>query len=279
MVSQTIIVDTLPTATINARPFICQGQTELISLSDYTMSTDSFFWDFGSGRTTHYSTDQGPYGVIWDNAGKMLISLKMKNKTCFNTVTDTVVVRARPDASFKADGYEQGAQICSGDSILMTPNKLEINSEYSWTPSRFFDNYSKQPVTHARIDFSGFVKLNVVDAYGCMNADSMYMNTKPCCDVYLPSAFSPNGDGTNDYFRIVPTYIRSPKGVERNIDVRSLKVINRWGQVVFETADDKGGWDGNLGGKPQDAGTYFYYINFKCDGRTFEQKGEVVLVR
>lgn len=275
MYAKTIQIDTLPTAVIENRPNICQGQTELISLSSYTLSTDSFFWSWDGGRTTHYATDQGPYGLIWDNPGKKMISLRLVNKLCSNTMIDSLIVQPKPSAAFDIDGYQPAKPFCSGDSLRMTAKVISPTSSYSWSPTRFFDNYSTEPSTFGRVDFTSMIKLNVTDQYGCTSADSLKVTVKACCDVNFPSAFSPNGDGKNDVFRVIPR----PMGEQRQFDVRSFKVVNRYGQVVFETADELKGWDGNLNGKPLDMGSYFYYIGYKCDGKMMEVKGEVILVR
>lgn len=273
--TKNIRVDPVPTADIEVRPNICQGQTELVSLRSYTSTVDSFFWAWDGGYTTHYSTDQGPYGVIWNDAGKKYITLRLVDELCSATITDSTYIHAKPDATFKVDGYAADRLFCIGDSILMTANTILPAAKYSWTPSRFFDTYSSLPVTYARIDYKSYVKLSVTDEFGCFNSDSVLINTKSCCEIGFPTAFTPNNDGRNDLFRPFP----QATGNERFVNVRTFKVVNRYGQVVYETANTRGGWDGTLNGKPQDAGTYFYYINFQCDGKSVDQKGEVILVR
>jgi gliding motility-associated-like protein len=279
--SKTITIDTIPTAVIEARPNICQGQRELISLSEYTMTTDSFFWDFMDGKLQNYSTDQGPYGLIWEVPGKKVISLRMVNKLCSVTYTDTVNVHPRPDAKFAIGGYGSDKQFCEGDSLLMTPNTVAPSSTYSWTPARYFDNYSNASVAWGHIDHQGYIKLNVTDQYGCMNSDSLMVLTKPCCQVFFPNAFTPNGDGTNDLFRIVPTtqVKTSTSGVQRNLEIRTFRITNRWGQTVYESANQYGAWDGKINGKDADLGNYNYYLRYKCGGQDFEQKGDFILIR
>lgn len=275
LVTKTIRVDTLPTAIIGLRPNICAGQTELVSLASYTISTDSFFWNWDGGVTSFYSTDQGPYGVTWNTSGEKTVSVRLVNKLCSNTMSLKTMVNPKPDASFKVDGWAAEKMFCSGDSVRITANTIVPSSKYSWTPTRFFDNYSDLPNTYGRLDFSTSIKLRVEDEYGCFNSDSLTVKTKGCCEVRFPSAFSPNGDGKNDIFRMIPRQ----NGEQRNLDLRSMKIVNRYGQVVFETADERRGWDGNLNGKAQDMGSYFYYINYRCDGKILEEKGEFVLVR
>ncbi len=77
---------------------------------------------------------------------------------------------------------------------------------------------------------------------------------EPCENcLVIPDAFSPNGDGHNDVF----------KGLVRcQVSQYNMKVYNRWGNLLFSTADAYTGWDGTYNGIPQDMGTYFYYITY-----------------
>jgi gliding motility-associated-like protein len=93
-----------------------------------------------------------------------------------------------------------------------------------------------------------------------------------CCEDYLfiPSAFSPNGDGRNDEFRI-------QKGPQDKLV--QFNIFNRWGQLIF-TERDGAAWNGTQNGQPADMGVYFYDILIGCDrGSLIEKKGEITLVR
>jgi gliding motility-associated-like protein len=270
--SKPIEVKAIPTASIAAKTNICQNATEIISLYSYTPTIDSFIWDWDGGTPIHYATDQGPYGVKWTQAGTKTISLIVTDRLCRDTLTDTVIIHGAPDAGIV--GYNPGVDvnICVGDSLLLQANTIKPASSYVWSPARFFDGYDNIPVTYARIDYNDYITLEVTDEYGCKNADSILvkMKTEGCCVLTLPSAFTPNGDGKNDKFRILSAGLHG---------VSTFRVMNRWGQTVFETADQETGWDGNMNGKPQDIGTYLYFVRFKCNGRYTEQKGEVTLIR
>jgi gliding motility-associated-like protein len=187
------------------------------------------------------------------------------------------MIRNAPDARIM--GYD-GKEICESDSILLQPGTVVPTSTYKWTPARFFDDYSEIPVTYARVDFNDKIKLEVTDEFGCKAADSLAFKTKPCCEVVFPTAFTPNGDGKNDYFH--PVYIGSGTKSHMNEggkELKTFRIVNRWGQAVFESANSNKGWDGMMNGKPQDMGNYYYYINYTCNGRPAEQKGELMLVR
>ncbi len=112
------------------------------------------------------------------------------------------------------------------------------------------------------------VKLNVASAY-CSNADSIKIKVSDS-DIQVPYAFSPNGDGINDEFRVAYRSIVSFK----------CWVYNRWGKQVFFWTDPQKGWDGKINGKAASQGAYFYIIEAKgADGKEHSRKGNINLLR
>lgn len=267
---EAINVKPIPTADILAKDDLCLGQTDLITVSYYTPTIETFSWNFDGGETSHFATDQGPFGVHWYTAGTKVIELTLLDNECTATVRDTVEVHEKPDARIIASNYTVGDVICSSDSIKLSAGTVEPTSSYTWSPSNFFNNHSDIPVTFARVDFTGYVKLRVEDEFGCYATDSLLIETRPCCDMQFPTAFSPNNDGKNDRFRALTL---------GNFDVKTFKIFNRYGQTIYEGRDITNGWDGSFNSEPQDMNTYFYFISYVCDGETIEQSGEFVLVR
>jgi len=98
------------------------------------------------------------------------------------------------------------------------------------------------------------------------------VQVKPCCNMVIANAFSPNGDGKNDLF-----YLQ----VQESVIVHQFSIFNRYGQMVFDTVDLSQGWDGNFMGQPADIGVYFYYLKYLCLGSDEEivQKGDITLLR
>jgi gliding motility-associated-like protein len=106
-------------------------------------------------------------------------------------------------------------------------------------------------------------------------------NVLNCCDtilkcnrvvdqlIIIPNAFSPDGNGYNDFFNIVT----------RNVEVTSIKIFNRLGNEIFATTDQNKGWDGKFKGKICDVGTYFYAIEYSLRGKKRIAKGDVSLIR
>ena len=89
--------------------------------------------------------------------------------------------------------------------------------------------------------------------------------------VFVPTAFSPNGDNINDLFRV-----KAP-GVDK---LFFLKVYNRWGQEVFTTNNLSAGWDGTFNSKNQPGGSYIWILRGKdIFGNIINQSGSVLLIR
>ncbi len=89
-------------------------------------------------------------------------------------------------------------------------------------------------------------------------------------DIFVPNTFTPNGDGSNDVL-----YVRS-----RMIERLSFQVFDRWGEKVFETDDQRKGWDGIYKGRPVDPAVFVYHLTAWCvDGQEFFTKGNVTVVR
>jgi gliding motility-associated-like protein len=97
---------------------------------------------------------------------------------------------------------------------------------------------------------------------------SIYVIDQPLID--FPTAYSPNGDGLNDYFT---------PDTDGNITIDYFQIYNRWGEKVYEHSSLSKGWDGTFLGKPAANGLYTYTLRFSYLGRSFTKSGEVMMVR
>ncbi|MFQ5448300.1 MAG: gliding motility-associated C-terminal domain-containing protein, partial [Saprospiraceae bacterium] len=106
---------------------------------------------------------------------------------------------------------------------------------------------------------------------GCTDESSHDVTVlKPVYDI--PNAFSPNGDELNQRFNVVIN--------GENIDVISIKIWNRWGQLVHEETNSNTGWDGRQNGQPTPSDVYVYRIVMRLpDGREVKRSGDVTLLR
>jgi gliding motility-associated-like protein len=121
--------------------------------------------------------------------------------------------------------------------------------------------------------YFGYYFLTVSDANDCVVKDTIYIEPGPCCEqVFLPNAFSPNGDGRNDVFKITTT---------AGIELKQFSVFDRWGNEVWKTYNFRDTWDGSYDGEHEDMNTFFYVFKYKCltDGNIYMKKGDIMLVR
>jgi len=102
----------------------------------------------------------------------------------------------------------------------------------------------------------------------CFNSSPNYDCS---CHIYLPNAFTPNADEFNNQF--------GPK-VDCPLDLYQLTIINRWGQIVFESFDSKVLWDGTYNNKSEPNGLYLYYVRYRfvSDSETKVKSGHLTLL-
>lgn len=269
-----ILVALAPVTTIQMQNDACIDETINLSLIYETADIEDYQWDFNGGEVVYGSFPKGPFGVRWNNSGLKLASLVTDNKGCISKPsTDTVRIHDRPDARITASTNN----ICAGDSVLFSA-AYEFGSSYQWLPPKYFGTQHDHEIW-GTVNYTGFVTLNVTSRYNCIGTDSIFMNARPCCEVYFPTAFTPNNDGKNDIFRML-TMTKNQDAKTRAHEIAVFRIQNRWGQTVFETADETLGWDGTYNGEPQDMGSYYYYVKYKCsDGNYYESKGELTLIR
>lgn len=115
--------------------------------------------------------------------------------------------------------------------------------------------------------------VRVVDANSCRDSALILLEYTDCCTPLMANAFTPNGDGKNDLFRVVS---------QGQMQLKAFAVFNRFGQRVFYTTNINEGWDGSFSGNPAEVGTYFYHVTATC-GNSNEHavnlKGDIILVR
>ncbi len=267
----TYIVDVreAPYAPTNIKDDVCQGQTLEVSLGYANEQIDKFDWNFDGAEIVYGTEGGGPYGIRWSTSGQHIVEMVAWTNSCPSIpIYDTVNVHPLADAHI---GDISNSNICAGDSVMFTAERYNPAYLYQWQPAIYFGTQTNQGQVYGYVERSGYITLNVTTEFGCTSTDSALISAQPCCEMYFPNAFTPNGDGKNDVFRPIS------KG---NQIIKTFRVTNRWGQVMFETVNPKIGWDGKFNGVVQDLGTYYYYIKYACaNGKVYEEKGEVLLIK
>ena len=145
--------------------------------------------------------------------------------------------------------------------------------DYTWSPAESLD-YADIFNPIASPEETTTYIVSVEGDNGCSSSREVTVVViDPSCSepfVFIPSGFTPNGDGENDVF-----YVRG-----NNIDEVYLAVYNRWGQKLFETNDKEIGWDGVFKGRELPPDVYGFYLEAKCfNGDTYFKKGNITLIR
>lgn len=264
----TVTVRPSPVIAFSAKQDACVDEVVNVALYYTTNNVTQYSYDFAGGDMVYGTATGGPYGIRWTTPGTKVITLNANTTGCRARVTyDTIRIHAYPDARIRT---VSNTNICTGDSVLFTASEQDSNARFYWTPDYFFSSGNIYQAWGV-VKKDGFVRLDVESKWGCRSSDSVKINAKPCCELFFPNVFSPNNDAKNDFFRPVTI---------GHHNIANFRVVNRWGQTVYESKDERKGWDGTYNGKPQDVGTYYYYIKYQCSTNEYiEQKGEVLLLR
>ena len=253
-------VNILPLPTLSfliEQDTICQGQAIDFNgvISPYYQQIT---WDFGDGLQT-YNEERVQHS--YDQHGTFIATIKTVNKGCPDRFfSDTITVRPHPVVNIGHD-----TALCPGNAPILLTN-LVANSTavtYRWNNnSAAAQLIAKEPGTYWLEVSNGL----------CSNTDSVEIVKS--CYIDIPNSFTPNGDGLNDYF--FPRQFLS-----RDLTAFDLQVVNRWGELVFETKELTGrGWDGQFNGQGQPQGVYIYIIKASFANGTVEKhQGNVSLLR
>jgi gliding motility-associated-like protein len=163
-----------------------------------------------------------------------------------------------------------------GDSIQLVPQANFTIEGFTWSPvAGLSDPNALEPFASPTV--STTYTLNARDADGCSATAQIAITVDKRRSVYIPNAFSPNGDGNNDYFTVYA-----------GADVREVKlfrIFDRWGNLVFEAGplrpnEPTLGWDGSFRGEPLGPAVFVFYAEVEfVDGVTEMIKGDVLLLR
>ncbi len=234
----------LPTPVVNlgSDTLACNGNSILLDAGN---TGASYLWQDGSTAQTITVTVAGTYAVQVTQAG------------C--TGNDAVIVTYQGTPAFTL-GKDTTA--CYDQQItLQLPAAL---GAFSWS------NGSTD--TSIQVSTAGIYSVTVSNVCG-PTTDSINIDYKNClCQLFIPTAFSPNGDGSNDQFRIKATC---------SLSRYSISIYNRWGELVYFAADVRDSWDGIFRNVTAPLGVYVYMVDYTWsdDGSRHVQNGTVTLVR
>jgi len=194
----------------------------------------------------------------------------VSNGSCNDTVSKIVDLDNILTAAFKAPN-----EVCPKNVIAFTNSSIGNIVSFHWDFGDGTSSTDQDPSKHLYPDTreaaSYSVQLIIQDKLGCQDTASEQITKLQTCNVTVPNAFTPNGDGKNDYLYPLNAY---------NTTNLEFQVFNRYGQLVFETRDWTKKWDGRLNGQPAGTGGYVWMLNYTDgSGKKLSQRGTTILIR
>jgi|GEM_PF-1960389 len=150
--------------------------------------------------------------------------------------------------------------VCEETPLLLSAQSLNTDS-LRWSDGSYGSGLA--------IRYGGAYMVTAINK--CGTASDTINVRQIFCDIWLPNAFTPDGDGLNDQYRILGNIGRM-EGV-------TFSIFNRWGERIFTTHDKYQGWDGHYKGVYAQLGTYVYMLEYSMDGHPYLQKGNFHLLR
>ncbi len=249
---------------------ICLGDTAFISAN--STDPDITFSNYQWSPSDAIIGGQGTSDVLASPSGTQFIYLTAEaSNGCI--VTDSILV----SVSF-IDPND--VQIIASDSLVPVGTTITLEAQpsgysYQWFPPNSVANPNDQ-ITDANVFENSVFVVFVSDSICTRMAAIEIKVFEYVCEepfVFIPNAFTPNGDGNNDI-------IYAQSSIIDDTEEFILRIYNRWGEKVFETNDITQGWDGTWRGKKLDPDVYDYYMEGFCvDGQSFLIQGNITLIR
>lgn len=255
-------------------PFGCDPLPVLM-VSDYTeyQNVASMVWNFGDGQTGFTMASSNH---IYETPGVYTPSLTITDENgCEYTdsIASPVIVWPTPVADFVAD---PSIAILPSTTFDFTNQSID-GDHFNWTfdalgTSEAFDTTYTFPY---EISGQYLISLFATNQFGCTDSTSMYVMVQDDIDIYIPNAFTPDGDGINDIWQV--------KGSGFVEQAYHAVIFNRWGEKMFETTDPEAVWTGNYNNGEWFVpdGVYHYRITIRDKENEVghEYEGHITIVR
>jgi len=245
---------------------ICKGDTASIAVINPSAAS-TYQWYLGNGPIG------GETGPLFRTAQDGVYQLRaITSKGCRDSSDKITVTVSTPPVAEILMEYKE--KICLYDTVHL--ESANTAAAYLWEPDALFrlsSVFNTEKGVAIIKDKKTNIILTVFDENGCHNSDSLEVDAISCCAIFIPNAFTPNGDGANDWF--LPE-------MRSNQVLVSFRIFDRWGKKVYDlSTGSRKGWNGAYpDGTPAASGTYMYHTEYACDnGNNRIAKGDIVLLR
>ena len=225
-----------------------------------------------------------PDEVIVSGQGTPVVSVQPSQSTWVGVevmganecmLQDSILVEISPLSFLDVEAFADPVLIPLGDNSQLLVDPIGAY-DYSWSPpDGLTSSTAPDPMASPPVTTTYTVTVIDNDLNGsCAKNDTVTVKVfEFLCSfpsVFVPNAFSPNGDRYNDQLLVRGRYIESFQ----------LRIYDRWGEMVFETSEKDKGWDGTFKGRPLEPAVYVYHLDVICiDGQENFEKGNITLIR
>ncbi len=273
-VTAEITVEVVQTATVEASASannLCPGdEVTVTATATGASAAETFSWTTSDGRSfsgpefTDQPTETTIYFLTYTSGGGC------------QTESRTVTVEVEPPITLSLTADPPvGSMVAQGSPVTLmadidNPGDLDIEIRWTQGGAPLEGAAGATEITVNPVDTASYL-LTVTTPNGCTYTARASFNVEPAQFV-IPNAFTPNGDGVNEFFNIVQ---------EGMVDeIVRFQVFNRWGEVVYDNENPGMGWDGTFNGDPQPSDVYAYIITVRfLDGEEQTEQGDVTLLR
>ncbi|GDX51907.1 hypothetical protein LBMAG27_09540 [Bacteroidota bacterium] len=256
MTSDTVVISIYPQTIANAWPdsSVCPNQ----SVQLYSTGGVNYAW------TGYFLNDDSLQNPMATPTAQDVVY----------TVTVTDVNGCSDTAQVTLHLYDEPIANAGPDFTIFLFDSIQLYATggilYSWYPTTGLNNANiYSPIASPTLTTTYTLFMTTVD--GCIDTNTMVITVKDEPIVEVPSAFSPNSDGHNDFLKVIRLGM---------FDLTYLRIYNRWGEVVFESHNISEWWDGKFNGEQCEVGVYTYMMEGEgYNHKHIERRGNITLVR
>jgi gliding motility-associated-like protein len=248
----------------------CKNDTIDFSFTD-NHGVNSWKWAVGDRDTIRVENPPGQIFAIRDSAIVEQVKLIVSNGVCSDTAAAVI-----PLDNWMKPQFEAPDIMCPTDYAQFLNNSTGQIVSWDWQFGDATSSPLQVPPNHlypqTGIETKYNVLLIVTNSIGCSDTAAQQVDVLRSCYIAVPSAFTPNGDGLNDYLYPLNAF---------KADNLVFRVYNRYGQMVYESRDWTQKWDGRVNGRPEPSGTYVWMLQYtdRDSGKKFFTKGTSILIR
>lgn len=240
---------------------VCAGEEITLTATSQTQGIpiSGWIWDLGDGSKdssgniiNHTYAAGGTYTVNLQGVAQ-------------NGCSSPVVSRA-------VEVYQTNA-FAGNDTIVAGGQPFTLQGSggvlYSWSPPFGLSDPSVANPVAILQDNAEYI-LTASTPAGCETKDTVRIRVFKGPEIYVPTAFTPNGDGLNDVLKVLPV----------GVTLEFFRIYDRWGKLIFSTSDHNLGWDGKISGQTPSTGNYIWIVRGKdFSNNLITKKGLVTLIR